>query len=177
MHFSLGRQRSVPVLVDAKVGPDRPLPSLENLVYVGVSAGSIATTPYNCDSEWNLNFMPPGSDMAPSSESAMGLVDFALWVHLDNPDPIFKDNSMAKIHAEGSEWSPVTISSGSPARTHHPVPPSSTRTARPVISWASATENDVPSPSAPMTTSGSLGLTRRMMSGKSAPSGKRAAGM
>ena len=27
----------------------------------------------------------------------MGLVDFALWVHLDNPDPIFEDNSMANI--------------------------------------------------------------------------------
>jgi dipeptidase E len=73
------------------------LPSLENLVYVGVSAGSIATTPYNCDAEWNLQFVPPGSDMALGSERAMGLVDFALWVHLDNPDPIFEDNSMANI--------------------------------------------------------------------------------
>jgi dipeptidase E len=27
----------------------------------------------------------------------MGLVDFALWVHLHNPDPIFEDNSMASI--------------------------------------------------------------------------------
>ncbi len=72
-------------------------PSLENLVYVGVSAGSIATTPYNCDAEWNLRFVPPGSDMAMGSESAMGLVDFALWVHLDNPDPIFADNSVANI--------------------------------------------------------------------------------
>jgi len=73
------------------------LPSLENMVYVGVSAGSIATTPYNCDAEWNLKFVPPGSDMALGSEGAMGLVDFALCVHLDNPDPIFEDNSMATI--------------------------------------------------------------------------------
>jgi dipeptidase E len=71
--------------------------SLENLVYVGVSAGSIATTPYNCDAEWNLQLVPPGSDMALGSERAMGLVDFALCVHLDNPDPIFEDNSMANV--------------------------------------------------------------------------------
>jgi dipeptidase E len=73
------------------------LPSLENMVYVGVSAGSIATTPYNCDAESNLQFVHPGSDMALGSERAMGLVDFALCVHLDNPDPIFEDHSMANI--------------------------------------------------------------------------------
>jgi dipeptidase E len=73
------------------------LPSLENLVYVGVSAGSIVTTPYNCDVESNLQFVPPGSDMALGGESALGLVDFALYVHLDNPDPIFEDHSTANI--------------------------------------------------------------------------------
>jgi dipeptidase E len=73
------------------------LPSLENLVYVGVSAGSIATTPYNCDAEWNRQFFPPGSELATVDESAIGLVDFAVCVHLDNPDPIFEDNSMANI--------------------------------------------------------------------------------
>jgi dipeptidase E len=73
------------------------LPSLENLVYVGVSAGSIVTTAYNCDAEWNLQFVPAGSDMPLGSERALGLVDFALWVHLDNPDPIFESNSMANI--------------------------------------------------------------------------------
>lgn len=73
------------------------LPSLENLVYVGVSAGSIVTTPYNCDAEWNLRFVPPGTDMETGSERAMGLVDFTLSVHLDNPDPIFEDNSMANV--------------------------------------------------------------------------------
>jgi dipeptidase E len=73
------------------------LPSLENLVYVGVSAGSIAMTPHNCDAEWNRPFVPSGSDMAVGSERALGLVDFALCAHLDNPDPIFEDNSMANI--------------------------------------------------------------------------------
>ena len=73
------------------------LPALENTVYVGVSAGSIALTPYNCDAEWNLQFVPPGSDMALEAERATGLVDFALCVHLDNPDPMFEDSSMANI--------------------------------------------------------------------------------
>jgi dipeptidase E len=73
------------------------LPSLKNMIYVGVSAGSIATTPYNYDAEWNLRSVPPDSDMELGSARTMGLVDFALCVHLDNPDQIFADNSMANI--------------------------------------------------------------------------------
>ena len=73
------------------------LPSLDDLVYVGVSAGSIVTTPYNCDAEWNLEFVPTGSDMGREPQRAMGLVDFALAVHLDNSDPIFEDNSMTSV--------------------------------------------------------------------------------
>jgi len=73
------------------------LPSLQNLVYVGVSAGSIVVTRYNCDAEWNLQFVPPGSDMGLGSERALGLVDFALCVHLDNPEPGFEDNSLASV--------------------------------------------------------------------------------
>jgi dipeptidase E len=73
------------------------LPSLENMLYVGVSAGSIATTPCHCDVDWDLQWVPPVSDMALRGERAIGLVDFALWVHLDNPDPMFEDNSMANI--------------------------------------------------------------------------------
>jgi dipeptidase E len=73
------------------------LPSLDHLVYVGVSAGSIAMTPYNPDAEWNLQFVPPDSDMGAGSERATGLVDFALCVHLDNPDPMFEDNSTASV--------------------------------------------------------------------------------
>jgi dipeptidase E len=73
------------------------LPSLNKLVYVGCSAGSIVVTPYNCDAEFNLQFVPSGHEMALEGERALGLVDFALCVHLDNPDPIHEDASMANI--------------------------------------------------------------------------------
>jgi dipeptidase E len=73
------------------------LPTLEKLVYVGVSAGSIVMTPYNCDAEWNLPFVPPGNEIAVGNERALGLVDFTMWVHVDNPDPIFEDHSMANV--------------------------------------------------------------------------------
>src|ERR1035441_3541903 len=49
------------------------LPSLKDLVYVGVSAGSIAMTPYNCDAEWNLRLVLPGSEIALRSDRALGL--------------------------------------------------------------------------------------------------------
>jgi dipeptidase E len=70
------------------------LPTLQHLVYVGVSAGSIVMTPYNCDAEFNLEWVPPGSDMGDGVESALGFVDFTLTVHLDNPDPIFEDHTL-----------------------------------------------------------------------------------
>lgn len=70
------------------------LPTLDKLVYVGVSAGSIVTTPYNCDAQWNLQMVPDASDMAIGSGQALGLVDFTMWVHVDNPDPIFEEHSM-----------------------------------------------------------------------------------
>ena len=73
------------------------LPSLDELTYVGCSAGSIVVTPYNCDEESNLRFVPSNSEMALGSERALGMVDFALCVHLDNPDPIHEDASMANI--------------------------------------------------------------------------------
>jgi len=73
------------------------LPTLEDLVYVGVSAGSIVTTPFNCDAESNLQFAPEGSDMTLQSESALGLVDFTMWVHVDNPNPIFEEHTMANV--------------------------------------------------------------------------------
>jgi dipeptidase E len=73
------------------------LPSLQNLVYVGVSAGSIVTTPYNCDAESNRQFVPPGSDMALQADRALGLVDFTMWVHVGNPDPIFEDHTLANV--------------------------------------------------------------------------------
>jgi dipeptidase E len=73
------------------------LPSLNRLVYVGCSAGSIAMTPYNCDAESNLRFVPNGSDMAHEGERALGLVDFALRVHLNRED--MPDSSSAAIQA------------------------------------------------------------------------------
>jgi dipeptidase E len=71
------------------------LPSLTGTVYVGVSAGSIAVTPYNCDAEFDLQFVPDGSDMAVGAEKALGLVDFTVYPHLDHPD--MEDTSMANI--------------------------------------------------------------------------------
>lgn len=71
------------------------LPSLDKAVYVGMSAGSIAMTPYNCDAEWDLQFMPDGSDMGVGAERALGLVDFTLYPHLDNPD--MPDTTLANI--------------------------------------------------------------------------------
>jgi dipeptidase E len=73
------------------------LPSLSQLVYVGVSAGSIVTTPYNCDAEFNLQYVPAGSDQAREGDGALGLVDFALRVHLDREG--FDDSSMANVEA------------------------------------------------------------------------------
>jgi len=73
------------------------LPSLEKLVYVGVSAGSIAMTPYNCDAEWNKELVPVGSDLGHGADRALGLVDFTMWVHVDNPDPIFEEHTMANV--------------------------------------------------------------------------------
>jgi dipeptidase E len=73
------------------------LPSLSQLVYVGVSAGSIVMTPYNCDAEFNLQYVPAGSDRAREGDRALGLVDFALRVHLDREG--FDDSSMANVEA------------------------------------------------------------------------------
>jgi dipeptidase E len=71
------------------------LASLDHLVYVGCSAGSIVVTPFNCDVESNLEFVPAGSEMAAGGERALGLVDFALRVHVDHPD--HPDSSLADV--------------------------------------------------------------------------------
>ena len=71
------------------------LPSLTESVYVGVSAGSIVVTPYNCDAEFDLEFVPDGSDMAVGADRALGLVDFTLYPHLDHQD--MPDTSLANI--------------------------------------------------------------------------------
>jgi dipeptidase E len=71
------------------------LPSLSESVYVGVSAGSIVVTPYNCDAEFNLQNVPAGSDRAREGDRALGLVDFTLKPHMDHED--FPDASLANI--------------------------------------------------------------------------------
>ena len=73
------------------------LPSLSETVYVGVSAGSIVLTPYNCDAEFNLQFVPEGSDMGEDAGAGLGLVDFALRVHLDREGEGFEDSTLAEV--------------------------------------------------------------------------------
>jgi dipeptidase E len=58
------------------------LPSLSKTVYVGVSAGSIAMTPHNPDVEFNRQWLPAGSDVAREGDKGLGLVDFAVTVHV-----------------------------------------------------------------------------------------------
>lgn len=84
------------------------LPSLAETLYVGVSAGSIAVTPHNCDAEFDLQFLPDGrSDMAEGADKALGLVDFTLYPHLDHPE--MPDTTLANIE----KWA-----SGIPASTY-----------------------------------------------------------
>jgi dipeptidase E len=71
------------------------LPSLSKTVYVGVSAGSIVVTPYNPDAEFNLPYVPAGSDQAREGDRALGLVDFTLKPHMDRDG--FEDASSANI--------------------------------------------------------------------------------
>jgi dipeptidase E len=70
------------------------LPSLSDSVYVGLSAGSMVMTPRIGDAfvEWQS---PTGGD------ETLGLVDFAIFPHLDHPD--LPDNKMANAErwAEG----------------------------------------------------------------------------
>jgi dipeptidase E len=59
------------------------LPALSKTVYVGVSAGSIVMTPHNPDVEFNRQWIPTGSDLAREGDGGLGLVDFAVTVHVD----------------------------------------------------------------------------------------------
>jgi dipeptidase E len=61
-------------------------PSLNDLVYLGVSAGSIVVTPYNCDAEFNLRYVPDDSEIAVNTEKALGLVEVTLYPHLNRTD-------------------------------------------------------------------------------------------
>ena len=65
------------------------LPSLRReMVYVGVSAGSMAVTP---------SFGETYNDRPTAGYRALALVDFALGVHLDHPS--MPDNSLANVEA------------------------------------------------------------------------------
>jgi hypothetical protein len=59
------------------------LPSLGKTVYVGVSAGSIVTTPFNGDAEFNLQWLAAGSELTKEGDKALGLVGFTMRVHVD----------------------------------------------------------------------------------------------
>jgi dipeptidase E len=61
-------------------------PSLHETVYVGVSAGSMVTAP-NVGEEF-VGWRP-----ATGGDEALGMVDFAIFPHLDHPD--LPENSMA----------------------------------------------------------------------------------
>jgi dipeptidase E len=75
------------------------LPELDHLVYVGVSAGAIVTTPFNCDAQFNATVLPPDTDIPTAIDGGLGYVDFTLWVHVGNPDPIFADHTMENATA------------------------------------------------------------------------------
>lgn len=65
------------------------LPSLHDTVYVGLSAGSMVMAPNI--GEWFVNWRPPSG-----GDKTLGMVDFALFPHLDHEDLPY--NTMA--HAE-----------------------------------------------------------------------------
>lgn len=66
-------------------------PSLHDMVYVGLSAGSMVLTP-KVGAHF-VDWMPPSG-----SDGALGVVDFSLFPHLDHPD--CPDNTMA----EAERW-------------------------------------------------------------------------
>jgi dipeptidase E len=85
------------------------LPSLTELTYVGVSAGSIVVTPFNHDAEFDLGNVPEGSDRGlEEGDRGLGLVDFTLVPHLDHVDFV-PEHSLAGIE----EWA-----AGVPAPTY-----------------------------------------------------------
>ncbi|MGI8586803.1 MAG: Type 1 glutamine amidotransferase-like domain-containing protein [Chloroflexia bacterium] len=64
------------------------LPELRETVYVGMSAGSMVLAP-NIGQEF-VNWRPP---TVGESDKTLGLVDFAVFPHLDNPD--LPENTLA----------------------------------------------------------------------------------
>ncbi|GAA5195291.1 Type 1 glutamine amidotransferase-like domain-containing protein [Microbacterium jejuense] len=72
------------------------LPTLDDTVYVGVSAGSIAVTPYNCDAEFDRQFAVDGADLT-GADRGLGLIDVTLYPHLN--DPGMADTTLENITA------------------------------------------------------------------------------
>jgi dipeptidase E len=70
------------------------LPSLRETVWVGVSAGSTVMAPV-VGKEF-VGWKPPGGD-----DSALGMVDFAMFPHLDDPDLSGKSMANAEKCAAG----------------------------------------------------------------------------
>ena len=68
------------------------LPSLD-LVYVGLSAGSLVTSPSGADdfASWTR----------PAGGEGLGFVDFVIFPHLDNPDLPYNTTAHAERWAEG----------------------------------------------------------------------------
>jgi dipeptidase E len=62
------------------------LPSLTDAVWVGLSAGSMVMTPQI--GEWFMGWQPPSGD-----DRALGVVDFAIYPHLEHPT--LPSNTMA----------------------------------------------------------------------------------
>ncbi|MEI7478713.1 MAG: Type 1 glutamine amidotransferase-like domain-containing protein [Actinomycetes bacterium] len=79
------------------------LPKLDNLVYVGVSAGAIVTTPFNCDAEFNAVTLPEDTDIPTAVDGGLGFVDFTTWVHVGNPDPMFSDHTLKNTESFANE--------------------------------------------------------------------------
>src|SRR5438132_14302145 len=72
------------------------LPSLNETVYVGLSAGSMVMAP-SIGKDF-VRWEPPGG-----GDSTLGLVDFAMFPHLDHPD--LPENTMADAEKWAAEMS------------------------------------------------------------------------
>ncbi|MFM7188536.1 MAG: Type 1 glutamine amidotransferase-like domain-containing protein [Armatimonadota bacterium] len=78
------------------------LPELNDTVWVGLSAGSMVMAPRIGDAFVGWTDPALGAD-APRNDTTLGLVDFAIFPHLDHPD--LPDNKLvnAKLWAAGME--------------------------------------------------------------------------
>ena len=84
----------MPATQQALLGAWRDLPSLRETVYVGISAGSIATAPI-----FGETFDDPDTPFVIGT--GLGLVDFALLPHLDHEEhPASTTDKVARMAAE-----------------------------------------------------------------------------